>query len=616
MPRDLTVLLTCVALMGGVGSASAQTVPSAAIGPVHASVGEGRLLGVVTDEGGQTIGGVSILAMGTSLAAVTTDGQGRFSLRLPIGEYVLRAAREGYISTYREPVRVQTDVTLERRIRLVHAGAADSASLGPASAPPSPAAAEAAVEPAAPSDIAWRLRHIERTVLRDEGFGAPWGSGDDALPRVARVRDGAAGVDRGMGLLSNADLSGQLNVFTTQSLELNRHGAPPSWPAGAADVILGAPVGSYGEWSARGVMAASNLSSWMVLGEFRSRTDQRHAVRVGLSYSTQTLGDPGDPALSFDSPATRSVGGVHAADRWQLSERLDLEYGVRIDRYDYLNVPPDLVSPRAGVRWRFAGATAVVASVHRRAVAPGADEFLPPTSPGLWLPAERTFAPLVRGSAFRPERQTGQTLGLEHTFRQMRPIVVRVAWFSEDTTDQIATIFGLDRASTTGQYYVAPIGSVAVAGWKARVSGSFTPHVSGSLEYVSARANWRPGQFSDAVRGLAPSALGRRDETLADLTGSLDISVPESGTDVTFAYRLSNAFSVAADSNDAPVPGARVKLEVHQLLPYQPLRNGRLNLLFAIRTLLHDDEGLRSLYDELLTVTPPLRLTGGVQVLF
>jgi hypothetical protein len=57
-------------------------------------------------------------------------------------------------------------------------------------------------------------------------------------------------------------------------------------------------------------------------------------------------------------------------------------------------------------------------------------------------------------------------------------------------------------------------------------------------------------------------------------------------------------------------------VEVRQQLPYQPLRNGTLNLLFAVRTLLHDQGEYGSYYDELLTVKPPLRLTGGVQVQF
>src|SRR5688572_31682645 len=54
------------------------------------------------DQTGQGIGGVAIVALGTAVAAATTDRAGQFSLSLVPGEYVLRATRDGYVSTRSE----------------------------------------------------------------------------------------------------------------------------------------------------------------------------------------------------------------------------------------------------------------------------------------------------------------------------------------------------------------------------------------------------------------------------------------------------------------------------------------------------------------------------------
>ena len=51
----------------------------------------GHIRGVVRDEHGSAVGGVSIVALGTTLASAQSDSTGRFTLALPPGEYVLRA---------------------------------------------------------------------------------------------------------------------------------------------------------------------------------------------------------------------------------------------------------------------------------------------------------------------------------------------------------------------------------------------------------------------------------------------------------------------------------------------------------------------------------------------
>lgn len=55
---------------------------------------------------------------------------------------------------------------------------------------------------------------------------------------------------------------------------------------------------------------------------------------------------------------------------------------------------------------------------------------------------------------------------------------------------------------------------------------------------------------------------------------------------------------------------------MRQELPYRFTKNGRVELLFAVRNLFRDVRGEASWYDELLTVGPPVRLMGGIQLRF
>src|SRR5439155_17507482 len=126
---------------------------------------------------GRAVAGASVIALGAMPMPIMarSDTTGRFQLALPPGQYILRANRQGYVSTYREPVRVQSSVQLERTITLVREGATDRVLLiagsGPAAAArlsnDPPQAADDEKDGHAHNEMAWRLRHLTPTALRD-----------------------------------------------------------------------------------------------------------------------------------------------------------------------------------------------------------------------------------------------------------------------------------------------------------------------------------------------------------------------------------------------------------------------------------------------------------------
>ncbi|MEO7189765.1 MAG: TonB-dependent receptor [Vicinamibacterales bacterium] len=586
----------------------------------EASARPGRIEGTVTDQAGAALDGASVLAMGAAVATARTDSRGRFALALPVGEYVLRAARDGYISTYREPIRVQPDVPLTRHITLTRSAAAASgtlllAGLGVEQADGDPPLDE--VSEHTHSDMAWRLRHLGRTALRDlspGGVPSPDGGDND---RFAQARGSlmdwivAGSARAATAFITGPDFTGQVNFLTTGAMPAS--GVPSTeqdWARGIAYVVLGAPVGSYGDWSLRAAAAPSDLSSWTFLSEYQARADRTHAFRTGVSYSSQAYLVP---ETILASATGRRVAGVYGYDRWTMSPRVTLDYGLKIDRYDYL-ADPSLVSSSADVSVGIIPRTRLTGGASSRMIAPGADQFLPPSASGVWLPPERTFSAFGGGSLLEPERVQRYDIGIEADLRENTALSVRR--FSEMSTNQIATLFGLDAASQVGHYYIASPGTVDAKGWTVGLKGQLLSGVSGRLSYTVSDAHWGTALRPEQLRAVSPSSVRATARRGHDLSAVLNANLPASATRVSLALRISNEFTAPSRRTAGPVGHGRFKLEVQQHLPYKPFNHGELNLLIAVRTLLRDLGDAGSIYDELLTVNPPLRLTSGVQMRF
>src|SRR5262245_29667026 len=107
-------VINAIVVLVGAGVASSATpafaqlarAPKAMTVRASVSVEPGMVSGVVRDEQGDFISGVAVSAIGTSQAQVRTDVNGAFNLPLAPGEYMLRATRDGYVSPYKEMVRI------------------------------------------------------------------------------------------------------------------------------------------------------------------------------------------------------------------------------------------------------------------------------------------------------------------------------------------------------------------------------------------------------------------------------------------------------------------------------------------------------------------------------
>lgn len=623
MPRPVVKMLVVAAGVSigfDVTPVFAQLARSPRQVMIHASVAPGVVSGVVRDDQGQLVAGVAVTAIGTTQAQSRTDSTGSFNLALVPGDYVLRATRDGYVSPYKEWVRVGASARLQRNITITKQPETErrvlSAGLTPSLTGERVSSPSLTRTKGSDSVQAWYLRHLPRTILRD---GTPPGDSNRAdfkyLPSfldwvVAESAQAAT------SFFADTPFTGQINVLTTSAVSSSQGWLPDRLPRGVAYLAVGAPVGVHGDWRLRGAMSTGGLASWVALGEYEARDVKAHAFKVAMSYGAQRATDNLGMALLTSTDRGRTVASVMGRDRWRVQPGLEVDYGIHLERYDYVK-GHDFASPRVGVRVAVASRTFLTGLLSSAVVAPGADEFLPPPSSGPWLPPERTFATLVRGAQFTPERVHRYEAGVEREFGVIgRTQTIGVRWFHESSRDQMATMFGLAQGGTVGHYYVATPGDVSLEGWALRMSGQVASRVRMSVDYSVSNARWEFGPEAVAVAQVMPSAVRPERERLHDVTSTLEASIPESDTNLSVAYRLNSAFSRPGVDGIAPLFDGRFDVQLRQALPFQPIDGGRIELLVSVSNLFRDPRNVGSFFDELLTVQTPRRVLGGVQVRF
>ncbi len=646
--RSAARVLAAFVAAGGAVLCSAAPAPAQV--PQYQSVRSvrGSITGVVSDDRGGPIGGALVSALGTSMTAkATTDASGWFVIEaLPIGDYTVQAHRSGFAGSARATVRVSgfTPASQRLQLRRIEGPVATTGATQPVAARPIMAAGIAlpgstladqpdgektpgtvARDDHSHTETAWRLRHIQRSVLKDASPIVSIVESETEIPDgiesgslIGRAMVSAASL--ATTFFTDLPFSGEVNLLTTSAIGSDgRLFSGDMLPRGVAYVAIGAPTGS-GEWSVRAAMSQGDLSSWNVAGGYQSRRNSTHLYKFGLSYSAQDYLGGNPAALAAATDGSRNVGELYALDRWALTSRFAVEYGGRYGRYDYLT--RGLFSPRVGVTIQplpNSKRTRVSAIVAQRMVAPGAEEFVASETPGPWLPPERTFAPLGgpgRANAFSVERARYLDLMVEHDFDA--PYTIGMRRFYQNVDNQLVTMFGLNLPGgpqSIGHYYVANAGSLGADGWSARFSSAAGKRVTGSIEYSLVRAHWlERGDMAD-IAAFAPAAIRYASERLHDVTTSVSTEIPETSTRVLVFYKVNTGYTRSDTSQTRPGLDGRFDVQINQALPFD-LAGTRWEVLVGVRNLFRDPTDPASIYDELLVVKPPKRVVGGFLVRF
>ncbi len=611
-----------------------------------ASAHSGFLLGTVINDTGAPMGRALISAsgpVGTSLAVCDADG--RFEFRgLPPGRYLLRAHLSGFTTVQRVVVDVSAGVPTLRAITLradpvgttqvmIAAGFGpptsdylDSFALSSDSvlgdvvtgSDPDQSGTTTVLTPHDHSEKAWRLRRAHRSVLKDS---------EERITLVGAKTDGERTTTIGRTTMNNMvddlpifsmTMGGELQLLSRATID-----SPASlWsveavPGQIAHVSLGSPTGESA-WGFRGAVNTGDASSWVLAGSYAAELVTDHALQIGMSYSKHRMRGVNSPISGVPVPVgdfgSREAGSVAAAGLWTVAPSLSVDYGARLARYDYLE-DGQLFSPRAQVTVAPFERTRVRVALSQNMLAPGAEEFLPPSS-GVWLPPERSFAPLSPVDPFQAERARH----LEVTFeRQMgERSVLGVRRFYQDVSDQMVAMFGVDLKSIVpdaNHYYVASSSGVNTEGWGVTFSHDLAGRFHGAVDYSITRADWKPRNTAS----LSPYTVGvfrTGTEKFHDVTTSIETQIPETATEIFLVCRVNTAFSRVDEAVLTSGVAARFDVRIKQGLPFTPFEGSQWEVLIALRSLFREQVAGASAYDELLVVNPPRQFLGGLVVHF
>jgi hypothetical protein len=638
------------AVVGGLALLCLSTPVRAQLAPVvrpiahMASVAAGSIEGSVQDEKGAPVAGAMISALGATTAFAVSDRTGRFEIRsLSPGPYLVRAHLTGFVASRGEVIDVRASGRASSSIALRHASPGTAAASYPVLAagvgvPPAPAAesggTSSAVAPpettgdsgtAAPKDdhgeIAWRLRHARRAILKDVEIPDDLFSGDAAADPHAFDRPSLFAVEGLSRLATNfftAPFSGQVNLLTTGSFDSPQQlFSADNFAHSTAYLALGAPVGAHADWTARAALTQGDIASWIVAGEYMTRAPARHRYDIGLAYSTQRYEGGNFAALRDVTDGSRNAGSIYAFDTFAVTPVLTLSYGGRYSRYDYLE-GRSLFSPRVALTIEPAAHFRIGTTLSSRAVAPGAEEFMPPIDNGIWLPPQRTFSPLVGGEGLEAERTNHVELALE---RDIASATVSVRAFRQHVENQLVTLFGLNTPgapSMVGHYFVDNAGPIDASGFAAGVRAAVANRFHGSVEYSITRATVGSPESAGYLLLFAPAAVGPGPGQIHDVSTSIETEVPETSTRVLVLYRVSNAFARPIKTNVAQAAAldSRFDVQVRQSLPFMDFSSAKWEMLVAVRNFFREAATDQSIYDELLVVRPPKRIVGGLTLKF
>jgi outer membrane receptor for ferrienterochelin and colicin len=409
--------------------------------------------------------------------------------------------------------------------------------------------------------------------------------------------------------------SGQVNLLTSGSFDTPQQlFSTDNFAHNTAYLALGAPVGEHADWTVRAALTQGDLASWLVAGEYTTRAPARHRYDIGLSYSTQRYEGGNVATLRDVTDGSRNAGSIFAFDTFSISPVLTLTYGGRYARYDYLD-GGSLISPRIALTYEPADHFRINTMVSSRAVAPGAEEFMPRLDAGILLPPQRTFSSIVAGRPFEAERTNHVEVEVEH---DIASATVSLRAFKQHVNDQIVTLFGVstpDAPSTVGNYMLGNVGDVDASGLSAGIRAAIAGRVHGAIEYSLTRARIASTDLGYMVV-LDPTAGHLDRQQIHDIATSIETEVPETATRVIVLYRVSNAFAHAASQTQVPALDARFDVQVRQSLPFMDFSNAKWEMLVAVRNFFRETAADQSIYDELFVVHPPKRIVGGLTLKF
>src|SRR5262249_6986720 len=119
--------------------------------------------------------------------------------------------------------------------------------------------------------------------------------------------------------------SGQVNLLTTGSLDLPQQlFSLDAVSRGVAYLAVSAPAGASADWTVRGALTQSDISSWIIAGSYTTRMPARHRYDIGMSYATERYAGGNPSALRDVTDGSRNAGAIYGFDTISITPAVSL----------------------------------------------------------------------------------------------------------------------------------------------------------------------------------------------------------------------------------------------------------------------------------------------------
>ena len=504
-----------------------------------------------------------------------------------------------------------------RRTPILAAGIGCRVAVGRAADAPAVAPAAAAGRAPRPrriagddhGEIAWRLRHARRSVLKDVTVPAELlADGDDAIDRGRQLRAGR----RSSAGPSDRPLTLATNFFAGRRVLRPGQSADDRIVRLAAAAVLdrqlsrsiaylrarraGRPDGRLdGARRARRRATSRRGSS---PARTRRVAPARHRYDIGLSYSTQRYDGGNVLALRDVTDGSRNAGTVYGFDTFTITPMLTRRpTAAATRRYDYLRGSQP-AQPARGAHARRRPITS--ASARRRRAA--RSRLAPRSSCRLATPASgcRRSGRSRRSTRAPASTPSGPLTSTSRSNATSASSTVSLRAFRQHVDDQLVTLFGAEipgqPAAKLGHYFVGNIGDVDATRLRAGAADrdrQSLPRLGRVLDV--ARRNRRRDGIGYLVAGRPVRAPDRCSERIHDVATSLETEVPETSTRVLVLYRVEQRVRAPGRIPDAALPALdrRFDVQVRQSLPFMNFSSAKWEMLLAVRNFFRDI-GVRS----------------------
>jgi outer membrane receptor for ferrienterochelin and colicin len=457
----------------------------------------------------------------------------------------------------------------------------------------------------------WTIRVAGRNPLRDDFSGTDDGNEDGFLAALKSFRDD----NKIRGEVSYVSLAP--NQTTT------------NWSHQMTQIAVKGEMDGSGTWSFNGNILDGTTNNYTANGDFEYSI---HGHQIGTTVAANDLLLVRNTELmnrqlvrrfvqstglvDSEDESRQWVASADLRDHWMPAQKIELDYGTRIDYYGYLNQPMGY-SPHVKATYRLTPQFGMEASYYHNQSAPG-NYYL---QSGNVNPYIHNVAFIPYSDVLTPETTVGYQAGIA---LDSPSIHMEVLYHQENVQNKMASIdISQSRVSegfdANRSFVILNSTDLAARGVELHFTKKITPVLTAVASYrmdlsVPVSIVEKNTYYARKLYFMQGDSV----EDFHDLQAGILANIPQTQTEVSADWKWSSGTPIIFGPGDHNSPLSAVDVEVHQSIPVQVFSQTELQILVAIKNLLDQNPQMNGNADfqRALVYNVPRVVAGGLLLKF